>query len=57
VEQIYTPEQIADYLQIHHLTVLKLLKNGKLEGIKIGRMYRITEGSIKKFLKSNKITA
>ena len=50
MEQIYTTEQVADVLQIHPLTVLKYIKMGKLCGIKLGRVYRIRESELKKFL-------
>lgn len=52
MEKIYTPEQVANVLQIHHLTVLKLIKNKKLKGVKIGRIYRVPESNLKKFLKT-----
>ena len=50
VEQIYTTEQIAQILQIHPLTVLKYIREGKLRGIKLGRIYRILESDLQKFL-------
>ena len=50
VDQIYTTEQVAHILQIHHLTVLKYIKQGKLHGIKLGRIYRIRESDLQNFL-------
>lgn len=50
VEQIYTTEQVAKLLQIHPLTVLKYIKQGKMHGIKLGRIYRIRESDLQKFL-------
>ncbi|MBU0727545.1 helix-turn-helix domain-containing protein [Patescibacteria group bacterium] len=50
VDQIYTTEQVANILQIHHLTVLKYIKQGKLHGIKLGRIYRIRESDLQNFL-------
>jgi excisionase family DNA binding protein len=52
LEKIYTPEQIAKHLQVHHLTVLRLIKAKKLKAVKIGRIYRIKESSLNKFLTS-----
>ena len=49
-EEIYTTEQVAKILQIHPLTVLNYIKNGKLKGIKLGRVYRIRESALKRFL-------
>lgn len=51
LEKLYTPEQVSQYLQVHHLTVLRLIKAKKLNAIKIGRIYRISESSLKKFTK------
>ena len=50
MEQYLTSEQVAKKLQVHPFTVLKYLKSGKLKGVKIGRMYRIKEGDVEKFL-------
>jgi excisionase family DNA binding protein len=49
-EKIYTTEQVAEILQIHPLTVLKYIKNGKLKGVKLGRVYRIRESALQVFL-------
>ncbi|KKT19093.1 MAG: hypothetical protein UW03_C0024G0007 [Candidatus Peregrinibacteria bacterium GW2011_GWA2_43_8] len=45
-----TPEQVAKTLQLHHLTVLKLIKQRKLRAIKFGRVYRIRESDLDSFL-------
>jgi len=48
--RILTAEQVADLLQIHHLTVLKLIKQKKLKASKVGRVYRIRESAIEDFM-------
>lgn len=50
MERFYTPEQIAKDLQLHHLTILKLIKDGKLKSIRLGRVYRIKESDLDQFL-------
>lgn len=55
VEKIYTTEQVAQLLQIHPLTVLKYIRNKKLGGIKLGRIYRIRESDLEKFLDQESI--
>lgn len=50
MEKYLTSEQVASILQVHQFTVLKYLKNGTLEGVKIGRVYRIKESDVEKFL-------
>lgn len=49
-EKFFTTEQVANILQVHPFTILKFIKEGKLKGIKLGRVYRIKESDIKKFL-------
>lgn len=50
VDRLYTTNQVAKLLQIHPLTVLKYINSGKLRAVKLGRVYRITETSLQKFL-------
>lgn len=49
-ERIYTTEQIATMLQVHPFTVLKFIREGKLKGIKLGRVYRIKESDLNQFI-------
>ncbi len=49
-EKFFTTEQVANILQVHPFTILKFIKEGKLKGIKLGRVYRIMESDIKNFL-------
>ena len=49
-EKFFRTEQVANILQVHPFTILKFIKEGKLKGIKLGRVYRIKESDIKKFL-------
>ncbi len=48
--RLMTAEQVAKELQVHHLTVLKLIKQKKLKAIRIGRVYRIRENDLDAFL-------
>ncbi|MBD3360207.1 helix-turn-helix domain-containing protein [Candidatus Peregrinibacteria bacterium] len=49
-EKFFTTEQVANILQVHPFTILKFIREGKLKGIKLGRVYRIKESDIKNFL-------
>jgi len=51
-EKIYTTEQVAHLLQIHPLTVLNYIKSGKLKAVKLGRVYRVRESALQKFLEN-----
>jgi excisionase family DNA binding protein len=50
IEKFFTTEQVANILQVHPFTILKFIKEGKLKGVKLGRMYRIKESDVKIFL-------
>jgi excisionase family DNA binding protein len=45
-----TPEAAAEYLQLHLDTVRRLLRQGKLPGVKVGRQWRISKASLDKYL-------
>jgi len=49
-EKILTAEQVAQSLQVHPFTVLKFIKQGKLRASKLGRVYRIRESDVIRFL-------
>ena len=50
IEKFLTTEQVASILQVHPFTILKFIKQGKLPGVKLGRVYRIMESDVKNFL-------
>jgi len=49
-EKFFTTEQVANILQVHPFTILKFIKQGKLKGIKLGRVYRIKESDVEQFI-------
>lgn len=51
-DKFFTTEQVANILQVHPFTILKYIKQGKLKGYKLGRVYRIKESEINKFLEA-----
>lgn len=52
---VYTPEQIAEILQVNLITVHRWLRAGKLVGVKIGRrLWRIRKESLDEFLDSKR---
>jgi excisionase family DNA binding protein len=52
-QRLLTAEQVAKILQVHHLTVLKLIRSKKLKAVKLGRVYRIRSSAVDKFLDDN----
>ena len=45
-QEILTPKQAADYLQVDKETIYRYIRKGKLIASKLGRTYRIPKGSI-----------
>lgn len=44
--KVYTPEQVADMLQLSKNTVYELISRGEIIAKKIGKVYRIPASSI-----------
>jgi len=38
--QIMTTKEVAEYLKLHHITICKLCKEGKIPSIRIGKVWR-----------------
>lgn len=54
IEKVYTPPEVAEILKISELTLMDWLRSGKLQGVKVGRLWRITESALNDFLEMNK---
>lgn len=50
IEKYLTTEQVSNILQVHPFTILKFIREGRLKGIKLGRVYRIKESDVHEFL-------
>ena len=55
--EFFTPQQIANKLQLNVLTIYSYIKNKKLAGIKIGRNYRISYKDFDTFVRINKMSS
>lgn len=49
-KQLLTPAQVAERLQVTERTVYKWLSNGELPAAKLGRVWRISEQQLQKFI-------
>ena len=54
-KNLLTPEQVAEILQVHVLTVYSYIRRGKLNAIRLGRSYRVIPEDLKLFIDSNRI--
>lgn len=52
IEKMYTPEQVAEMLQVSIYSVRKWYASGKLDALKVGRRIRITESALERFVQS-----
>ncbi len=53
--EVYTPEQVAQILQLSVGTIWKYIRDGKLPASKIARGYRITDDQLKRFLEQQEV--
>lgn len=51
--QLLTLEEAAERLKISKFTVRRFIEIGKLEGVRVGRQWRVTEEEIKRYIAAN----
>jgi excisionase family DNA binding protein len=54
-QTLLTPEQVAEILQIHVLTVYHYIRQGKLGAIRLGRSYRIVPADLERLIELNRV--
>lgn len=54
-KEVHTVEDIAKLLQLHRNSIVKLIKSKKLQALKIGKLYRVTDHQLERFLNSSEI--
>lgn len=50
IQEILTPEQAAEYLQVNRETIYRYIREGKLAASKLGRTYRVPRRSLELLL-------
>ena len=53
-DQLLTPKQVSERLNIHYRKILEMFIMGELDAYKIGGTYRISEGALFDFLEKHK---
>ncbi|MDQ1333383.1 MAG: Helix-turn-helix protein [Thermodesulfobacteriota bacterium] len=48
--QIMTTKEMANYLQLHQITICKLSKEGKIPAVRIGRVWRFDKEVIDQWI-------
>ena len=51
---LLTPAEVAEKLRIKRSTVLYFLRTGKITGVKVGDLWRVTEEDLEEFIQKNK---
>ena len=55
MDRYYKPDEVAIMLSINYRKVLEEIQHGSLNAIKIGRVYRISELDLNRYLEQNKV--
>jgi len=53
-EKLYTPNEVSEILRVPTNKVREWLRTGKLNGVKIGRVWQVRERDLKAFLEQRK---
>jgi len=53
VKHVMTVKEIAEYLDVHPMTIYKYVQDGEIPAFKIGASWRIRRDSIKKWMDEN----
>jgi excisionase family DNA binding protein len=53
-KQLYTPQEVADILQLNVITIYSYIRKKVLSAVKMGRNYRVAKTDLDKFIESNK---
>jgi excisionase family DNA binding protein len=48
----YSPEEIGEQFNVKPATVRKWIREGKLKAVKLGRLWRIPEEELQRFIKA-----
>jgi len=54
--KVYSVRQVADMLGVTVMTIYKWLWTGELKGYRLGKLWRISEEDLKKFLEQRRET-
>lgn len=49
-DRVYTLQEVADIMKLNKQTIQNYVKNGTLKATKFGRVYRVTEEELKRFM-------
>ena len=50
-----TVKEVAEILRLNVITVYEFVKGGKLQAVRLGKSYRISERDLNEFLREHKV--
>ena len=50
MKQLYTIEEVADFLRVSIRTVRRYLKDGTIRGFKVGQNWRISDEEVSRYI-------
>jgi excisionase family DNA binding protein len=53
MEELFTPQEVAQKLKIDMSTVYRWIREGRLKAVKIGHFWRISESELNRLLKGD----
>jgi acetyl-CoA synthetase len=54
MENYYTPKEISDKLKLNIRTIYKWIREGKVNAVKLGDVWRISESEMQRLLEGEK---
>lgn len=51
MQEMLTPEEVAQKLKVSRRTIYLWLRQGRLKGVKVGDLWRIPESALREFIK------
>lgn len=52
-EKLYRANEVAEKLELHKDTILRLIREGKMKAVRIGREYRVSQKDIDDYIAIN----
>ena len=57
MEALLTTQEVANILKVTVRTVYSLLESGELQGVKIGRVWRVSEDDLRAFIAQRELSS
>lgn len=57
MKQLYTVDEVADFLRVSPRTIRRYIKDGKLNGFKVGQAWRFSDTEVARFIQERQATS